>query len=680
MQFKQVKQKFLDEADQWFNWIPVLIGTGMGIYYTLPVEPSIFFILPCLILGGLLAWFPKTRILSWLVAGIAFGIFMAQIRTIQKSHIILSHEYGPAMIEGTIDEIERYENGGRVVLQQVLLENISPDQTPTKIRLRLRQNMHLLDIGDRIKVRGVLNAPGRAVAPGSYDFARDLYFKEIGAVGYTMGAITLIKPDPQTTWGWRDQINQWRDHLNIKIRRMVPGDAGAFVAALITGDRHGLAPDTMEQIRNAGIAHLIAISGMHIGMVAGLVFAVVRMILALVPRVVLYYPTKKWAAVMSGLVAGFYMLLAGATIPTQRAFVKVVLVLLAILLDRTAISMRLVAWAAIIILFIAPESILSPGFHLSFAAVIALVAFYEKSQSMFKNLSHHNQGFGKIIFYAAGLACTGLVAGLATAPYTAFHFHEVAQYGVITNMVAIPLMAVWVMPCLLAVLFTVPFGGGNTAIIWMANGTEQILTLSKTIAAWPHAITQMPHMPLVGIVAISLGGLWVCIWQTRWRWWGVVPIIIGLSVPAFYTAPDIWVQEKGDLVAINHEGKLHFSSLSKEKFVQRMWLERHAQSTPLSWKSLLSCDQQGCVALVKNRTIAFPRTPSAIADDCVNADLVIAPFQISQCKAISIDQKSLQYGGNHFIWITPETIKIQSVQGYIGTRPWTIAHLPGKNE
>lgn len=460
--------------------------------------------------------------------------------------------------------------------------------------------------------------------------------------------------------------------------------SGAIASALMTGDRSAIDAPTLQAIRDSGLAHLLAISGLHIGLVAGILFFVVRAGLALVPALALRHPIKKWAAVAAIAGAFAYAQIAGATVPTQRAFLMVGLVLLAVLVDRRGISLRLVAWAAAVILLVQPESLLGPSFQMSFAAVTALIAAYEAA----RRRSRGAAGWGrKLTLYASGVAFTTVIAGAATAPFALFHFNHVALYSVAANLIAVPVTALWVMPFALLAFLLMPFGLHGLALAAMGAGVDAVIAVANTVSAWPGGQAYVPALPTAGLAIAALGGLWLCLWARRWRFWGVPVLAAGLASVALTTPPDILVDGKGRLMAVKDaSGALVFSESRYNSFSRKAWLARAgfpAFEKPQLWPRTtgeaaadgkLRCDGAGCLYQTNGRTAALVRRAEALAEDCASADVVVtALFTRNACPATPlIDRASLIHGGAHAVWITEKGVEIHSVNEGRGNRPWVV--------
>lgn len=356
--------------------------------------------------------------------------------------------------------------GYRIVIAVDDIEDLAPEQQPHRVRLSLRTRGVAPVPGLAVRVRAVLMPPPEPAAPGAYDFARALYFKGIGVVGYAVGGLEVRESAAPSSSVVAERIAAIRLGVASRIvaamidenDQDIDDQAAQVAVALLTGLRGRLSDETLSALRDAGLAHLLAISGLHLGLIAGILFFTVRLLLALNEPVALRYPIKKWAAIAALIGAFGYLLLTGATIPTQRAYIMVSLILFAVLIDREAVSMRPVAWAAVVVLVFRPESLLGASFQLSFAAVTALVAFYEwlRARSTFR--SKPSLGARWVMLYFAAVMATTIVASLATAPFAAYLFNRVAVAGLIANLIAVPPTALWIMPWGLAAMVLMPFG------------------------------------------------------------------------------------------------------------------------------------------------------------------------------------------------------------------------------
>ena len=687
------------ERDRWVLWLPPAVALGIAAYFALPVEPPLWLGAMVLILAVGAAWFGRRAQAVLLVAlgvgAVALGFAVSQLRTQSVAAPILERKYGPDWVAGQVLTIEpRVEDGSqgvRVVLRLQGLDGVQPGATPAKVRVRLtKRDPAAFAPGDWLRVRAVLRAPPGPAAPDAFDFGRRAFFQGIGAVGYAVGHAEALAPPvgaddatrSEILAAWRLAWASLRQHVATRVLAAVPGESGAVAAALMTGERNAIPADVIDAMRDSGLAHLLAISGLHIGLIAGLLFFTIRAALALVPRLALDHPIKKWAALAAGLGAFGYLMLVGATVPTQRAFIMLSLVLLAVILDRKAISLRLVAWAALAILLIAPESLLSASFQMSFGAVVALVAAYETLTAERPGLLVGRSVPTRIGFYLVGVALTSVIAILATAPFAMFHFNRVAGYGLAANMAAVPLTAFWIMPTALAGFCLMPFGLEALALVPMGWGIDLLLRVARTVAGWPGSVTPVPVMPTYGLALIVLGSLWLCLWRRRWRLWGLGGIVAGALSLAVTAPPDVLADSEGKLLAVRApDGGMWLSTQRRARFSAGIWLRRASAAEGSTWPrsgtaagGALTCDPLACLYRRDGRVVALVQDPRALAEDCRRADVVVSlePVDRRACNqpTVLIDRFDLWAKGGHALWLDDGDITVRNVADTRGRRPW----------
>ena len=431
---------------------------------------------------------------------------------------------------------------------------------------------------------------------------------------------------------WRLWWSGLRHDIARRVLASLPGEAGAVAAALMTGKRGAIPERVMQNMRDSGLAHLLAISGLHVGLVAGLLFSGLRAMLALMPSLALRHPIKKWAAVAASLGAFAYLFLVGATVPTQRAFLMTALVLLAVVLDRTAVSLRLVAWAAFAVLLVAPESLLSASFQMSFAAVIALVAGYELLRERRARIFAERTMATRVTLYVAAVALTSVIAIAATTPFAVYHFNRIAWFGLAGNLIAVPLTALWIMPWAIGAFLLLPFGLEALALKPMGWGIDGLLAVAAQVAGWPGAISVIPAMPAAGLVLLTLGGLWLCLWRRAWRLAALPVILAGAMTVPLTDPPDLLASGSGKLFALRApDGGLLLSTARANRFEADVWRRRAGETEALAWPGTgsavggrLRCDRLGCIYRADGQVVALVQDPRALAEDCALASIVIS--------------------------------------------------------
>jgi len=393
---------FLEDQSRWFLWWPVGLGTGISFYFSLIDEPSLVFTLVLFgvvlasVSGLLYFWrcHMVCRLASAALLSFSLGFVAAKLRTDWVSTPFLLAKIENITVRGRIVDVEEQPNRRRITLDTLAFSggNIPPLR---KVRLAMPLSRPLgAAVGDHVSFKASLLPLSDPVSMGGYNFRRQAYFQGIGAVGRVKGAVHVEKEDGRFRVTARYRLTQ-------TIRQRVAGQRGEIAAALVTGDRSGIHPDIRQAFTDAGLAHILAISGLHLTLVAGLVFLVFRRGLALIPSFAEKYPVKKWAAVGVAAATFAYLWISGFGIPAQRAFIMVAIVMAGILLDSNPLSMRLVAIAATVILLVRPESLLSASFQLSFAAVVGLVAVYESGWERLQQWSLERGLFRRLGTYAA---------------------------------------------------------------------------------------------------------------------------------------------------------------------------------------------------------------------------------------------------------------------------------------
>lgn len=673
-------ETFAVQRAEAFLWAPVVLACGILIYFALPFEPGLA------LTGGLAGFavlvfsFSAPRSVARLIATglviLALGFGAAKIRTDMVYTPILDSKINMTMVKGYISKVERLEgkNTFRVVVNAPEIEKLGQQDTPRYVRIKLR-NETAPQVGQYVEVLAGLNPPSTPALPGGFDFRRYMYFQGVGAVGFSYGAPKVL------TGGGTSSAGQFIEQLRNRIaERIISVDDryGAVAAALLVGQRRAIHEDDNEALRNAGLAHMLAISGLHIGLFFGVVFFCVRLLLAGVPSLALRRPIKNYAAVAAITAAGFYMLIAGATIPTQRAMMMMALVFVAILMNRTPLSMRLVAFAACVVLLIAPESLIYPSFQMSFAAVAGLVAFFQMIKPYW---SGWYSGAGIVRrggLYVLGVMMTTMVASLSTAPFALYHFHQFAVLGIVANLLAMPVLAFLVMP--FAVLFFVlmPFGLEGLVLPIMMVGIGFILDAAHFVSSSDLATMKFKAWSGAHLAVYALGFVVTLLAAGRLRYVGVLIVVCFALLVSGVKKPDLIVSDDASLIAIRtDEGAYVFSSLRKNKFVRTQWSEALALKPEQvqGWKEgqegTLRCDEYACRAEVKGQKLSVVYTPEIIEQECGWADVLISDRPLLYCKdAQVIDRFDVYRKGAAAVFISDDGAKIQHVINPDIQRPW----------
>ncbi|GHU04422.1 competence protein ComEC [Alphaproteobacteria bacterium] len=670
---------------------------GIALYFALPFEPARW-IAPWILMAFLIALRTSTGFFplwSALVASITavLGFIVVCERAHFVDHSVLSRSTPIIAIEGRVLEVEPSLSGVRVTLDHLRLPRLfnwrgGEEPVPERIRVSFDHMEKEVRTGERIAFRGGLFPPSPPFVAGDYDFARSAWFTGLGAFGFAVNAPVILSEGERPEnfrESWFFALTKFRLFLYDRIVKSVEEGhfsegAARITAALITGQQGGIPQAEMQAYRISGLAHIVSISGLHMSIVAGLIFVGVRTILAAIPFIALRYPIKKWTAAVAILVAFFYLLLAGSSPPAQRSFIMCFIVMLAVIFDRSALSLRTIGCAMIGVLIFSPEALIGPSFQMSFAAVYMMIAAYEVSGPKIRLWRMRHTGFfAGILLYLFGIATTTLVAGTATALYGAYHFNAYPVYSLLANLVAIPIVSFWVMPMAIIAALSAPFG--IDPIFWRAMGAGVALVneIALQIAAFPGSSVSLPSMPASSLIIASIGMAHLALWRgMRWRLSGVAWIAAALFLWAKTDQPDIIADVEGKLFAVKMEdGRLSFSSLVPARNARKAWARRNGQGEdyPKWSEGSLDCDAQGCVFSIRGRILAFPRRGEALQEDCARADIVIAaiPFGGSCPKAsIVVDALDLRRKGTHALWLEEEGVRIKTIADDQGARLWRV--------
>ncbi|MEM6383651.1 MAG: ComEC/Rec2 family competence protein [Pseudomonadota bacterium] len=631
------------------GWLAVALGTGISVYYALAYEPKLWATIGVALALAVAAWrlrngaaFTAALAAAMVVAGVALAglhTWLADAPQILEEDVM--------RVEGRVESVEqRQPNRARLVLRDLTLEDRTPEQTPRRIRITALAEPGDIQAGQTISALVQLGPPPEPVMPGARNLRRELFLRGIGATGFTYGRPEVLEAasgsDPRLTL--RAQVQRLRSGLAERYTQQVSGDAGILVATLLVGKREGLPEDTYEALRRAGLAHLLAISGMHMALMTFSAIMLVQIVLAFSPNLSTSQNAVRLSAIAALALAAGYLVLSGAGTATQRAFVMIALALTALMLGRRALTIRAVALAAICVMVIKPHSILGPSFQMSFAATTALVAGYaglSRSPFVWRMRSASNSlapaaRWTMTPFRALlGIALTSLIAGLATAPFAAFHFSAAAPHSLVGNLLAMPIVSLIVMPAGLLTLLATPFALEAVPLWLMANGINGILAIAHEIAQWPSARLAVPALHSGAVIALAVSGLCAALLAGSHRWVAVVPLAVTLPLTGiFLPTPDVLIDRTGSMVAlVRHldQGTVIDRTPGRgQRFAFERWQERLA-APPAgvgAGGSLWSCDDLGCVAdLPSGGLIGYAKTAAALQEDCRVVDVMITTLR-----------------------------------------------------
>jgi competence protein ComEC len=651
-----------------FPWIAVLIGCGIGVWFTVPDEPGVesYALAGLLLVGGLgLAWRSHlARPLGLAVAALAAGWIAAGVRAHALDAPMLNFRYyGP--VEGRIVEIDRSQSDAlRLTLDQVVLRDVRPEKTPLRVRVSLQAEnpWHTPAPGQVVILTANLAAPEGPVEPGGFDFRRMAFFDQLGAVGYTRTPVLLL----EEPLGGALPIDRLRTWLTQGMLKHMDGQAGAFAAGAMTGDRSAITEETVQALRDSSLAHILAISGMNMAFLTGFVFALFRYGLALVPYIALRVNTKKVAAVVSLGVALFYLLLSGANVATERAFIMISVVLGAVLLDRRAITLRSVAIAAGLLLLMKPESLLDPGFQMSFAATIALIVGFAALDG-----SIYRERIPRWLMPVFTLVLSSLIGGLSTAPYAAAHFNRFTDYGLLANLLTVPIMGVAIMPAGAMAALLAPFGLAALPLWVMEQGARWTLFVAHEIASWEGSVTAIPAPGPWVLPLFTLGSIWLILWRGRVQAVGLAPVLAAFALWAMAERPALLVSGDGRLLGLAGPEGRALSAPKGGGFAAENWLQNDGDLM----EQALAAERAGFdgpkgerwfeLAGLKAVALSGKGAEGKLAELCRSADLVILAAEATAAPdgCPLIDQTALSQTGPLAIWREGSGLHFEQTKG-----------------
>ena len=671
---------FAAEPERRVLWLPVFFGAGIAVYFALTVEPPAWLGLDGTLAGAALAAMLRRRP-GWREATLALAFFAAGFAAIQHASVadgtaMLQRRLGPLRLTGTVVDIDAAERGWRLIVRPDPLPGLVAGEQPHLVRLHIAPSSDRLIPGDRVRMKAMLYPVPAPVVPGGRDLERELYFAGIGGVGYSYGAAHRIGESRRG--GWRQWLLQLRTTMTRRINAALPGSAGGVASAVITGKRGQIADSVKQAFRNSGLSHLLAIAGLHLGLVGAFVFFAVRGGLALWPWVALRWPIKKIAAGTTLVALFCYLMISGAAIPTERAFVMNGIVFAAIMIDRLRLSMRICALAALVVLLLAPSSLVGVSFQMSFGAVVALVAVYETWGARLAYVLHSGSWARRLAGYFAAVALTTLIVTIGTEPFAIYHFHHIILYSPLANVIAVPLSAVWTLPFGVVACLLMPFGLEKLALVPMGWGIDLTIAVAQWVAALPGDVWAVARLPTLGVVLVALGGSWLCLWQGRWRLFGTLGIAAGMLTMLAVRPPDLVLADFGRLLAARAPDGGYFMRPTANA-LDRSFLADETAAPLLPWPAsatagALDCRAPGrCFYAARGERVALVTGADGLPVLCGTVDAILAQVPAGfRCRyripvADRID--NWRYGAIA-LWLGDGGISMESANGSRGDRPW----------
>jgi competence protein ComEC len=590
----RLEYRLEQERERLVLWLPVMFGAGVSAWFILPsriewIGAALIFSFAVLI--GFFVGHRRHSGRALIAAGVfgLLGLGYIWWRAAWIASPILAY---PVTTEfsAQVEVVQPQPALGRI---RILVLPLARNDLPQRIRLTVAAaRLDDLRAGEYIGVRARLTPPPQSSLPGGYDFARRAWFEGIGAVGTVLGPVARASDIDSS--GKMSVRRSLTGHVHRQVDDRVEGVA----AALVTGDRGAISLADDEAMRRSGLAHLLSISGLHVTAVVGFVMLAGLRVLGLSSRLALAGLVLPAAAALAAFVGGGYTLLAGAEVPTLRSFIASLLVLVAILLGRDAVTLRLVSAGAMLVLLWRPEAVISASFQLSFMAVAMIVALHEHPKIR-AILARRDEGWGaKLGRNLGGLLLTGIAVEIALMPIGLFHFHRSGLYGAFANVVGIPLTTFIIMPAEALGLSFDTLGLG-ASFWWVAEqGLFALMAIAHGVAGAPAAVRTMPEMPNLAFGLIMGGGIWLLLWMTSWRYFGFFPIALGVIITLMQPSPDLIVSRDGRNVAAKiGDGEYALLRLGRAGYSREMMMEAagsDAEPVSIASWSAAECNADFC--------------------------------------------------------------------------------------
>jgi competence protein ComEC len=683
------------QSDRWTLWTPVSLGLGSALYFSLPREPQSWTALVCgLTVLALLTLAmrhsgPRGFTAALVLVTCAIGGFgVAKLRTDQVKTPVAPAGSQPQRLEGWVLDVASPGQGGqRLLIAPARIGNWRPEATPMRVRVTLRSG-YIPAPGEPISLLAIINAPPPPASPGAYDFARDAYFNSVGGVGFALSSPVTWDTLQAPPWRlrWTMKVNALRWALTQRIVNELGPVSGGLAAAMTTGHEAFIPKSQVDDLRAAGLAHIISISGLHMAIVGGFAFAFARLGIAAWPWLALRVPGKKLAAVIGLAAIGGYLVLSGAPSPAERAAITASVAFGAILVDRQAISLHALALAAMAVLLLRPEAVTEPGFQMSFAATAALVALAEIWPRPVREINtpwpiRVVQGIAA--WTAASLAAS-FVAGLATGPFAMQHFNRVSTWGLVSNLATAPISSFLMMPGLAlgAALTPIRLGAAPLAVAGLAIALMN--QVAHAAASAPYAQLIVASGPAWTLPAAFLGLLMLCLWRGPLRWAGL-PFALAVILVPKPTAPDAWVSADGAAVAVRAGREAILLRPDVKLFGAELWARRRGL-VPLETEEArdhaFACDHWSCLAAPRAPlkisaawNVKRPLRPGRLEELCAASEVVILrnDFRPETCPApLILTGSDFARGGSAELYREPSGgWRVVWAQDLRGRRPWT---------
>jgi competence protein ComEC len=683
------------EERRLFLWIPVLAMAGVSLNMAAGREPVLS--LPTLLtaLFAASAYAARRQRLAFVIlvgaCALSAGFLSMGLRTARVAAPVLDH-IRIVKLKGFIEEIDMRPVGARLILRVEDAGDMPASVAPRRVRVTTRSKPADVAAGDYVALTARLLPPSHASLPGGYDFARDAYFAGVGAVGSTLGAISPAPSPVDAPLSLRlgASIDHARNALAARVETIIGGDEGAIAAAMVTGKRDFLSNDAKDLIREAGIFHIITISGVQMTLVAGIFFWTTRRLLALSPTLALRHPIKKWAAAIAIVGAIAYDVCTGSRVGTERALIMTLIVLGAVIVDRRALTMRNLGPAVLGVVALEPEAILGVSFQLSFAAVGSLVAVLESRMARLERSgdpllsSPRAPPRGSLMLHfidkPIGLIVATLCATTATASFMAYHFHDLSPYVLIGNPLTLTVIEFFAVPGALIGAALYPLGLDAPVWLYVGAGIKFILWVARHIAAAPGSTLHVRAFAPYALPFLSLAVISALIWRSWILRATAIPFaLIGALGAANGPRYDVLIAPGGEQVGLRDaDGRLAILGKRFNAFATEQWLSADGDGREAAdaRDDASPCDRLGCVgALAEGKSLALVVDRMAFEEDCGRADVIVSALTApTGCEAGQMfDERRLaETGAVGLVWDFAG-FTVATDRAPLEDRPWSRA-------
>jgi len=650
----------------WLFWLPVFVSFGILIYFNLPSEPTVNYMFAAGLIPGLYLLSRKHKLAAIYATALLLGFAACIVRTSWVQTPVLPYKVEDTWIKGKIEEIQYSAIGARLTVSNLWVKNLPRESTPLKVKITVRTKIETVAVGDVVVFKGTLMPPPGPSMPDGFDYQRFAYYQQVGGIGYATSRIKVKYSAPISS----HFIEKIRQNAISRINTILPQPAASIASGMLVGDTSYLKQKIYEPVKIAGIAHVIAISGMHMVVVVSIIFLAARWLCGLSQYLTLHFNTKKIAALLAISGSLFYLLLAGNPVSAQRAYIMSSMVLLAIIVDRNNQPLHSLAVACTLLLLVTPESLLNPSLQMSVAACFGLICSYRFLQRWIPPKEGQNW-LNTALHYGINIASSTLVAGMFTAPFIIYHFHQFSTYSVLANLISIPLTDFILMPLGMLGLLLMPVSLDKFIFIAMEYGINFMLWIATSIASLPNASLFVPSVPGYAMTLFSYGAIIAFIGSGRLRAMGYVMISASLLNILWIKMPDVIIDSHGKLFSVRYNGKYYFSDKRSNRFVRKIWQESLGENETLTIKeaNISDCSVDRCVVNTKSTTLITKHPEQSNCDKYkVIVDLSDAPVNCEKSRVITL--KNLSEEGTHLLWLDEEDVTIKKSFAQ-NNRPWT---------